>query len=223
MHKHFVRQEKMHLENFDTNHQEIVEIFDIAEVEEIKKMAFEEGQRVGFQKGFLEGKDKSISDYEQEIKNTLLSACDIFNDLKNMQQEYNNQFSSHFFYAVYAVFKKVLPVYIASYGKDELHNFVKKLLSKVLNKKDLILTVNGEQHDTIKDLFMKTDDTFESITFKKGKNFSMNQCELKWEDGGATFNLEDFYEKIDMLFREAKKEFSDFSEKTTPNNDGESL
>ena len=203
--KHFVHQEKLFLEEFDKSAEKIVEIFSKEEILEAQEKAFKDGKAEGYKDGFNAGKIEAISEHEKEVLEVSNNLNQKVRELLEMMECYNSSYTCDFFDVIYEVFKKILPYYMKNNGKNEIQFFVKEILSKLLRKEGLRISVHEDiQEDLLKILKSEGIDE-QKLEISTTNINSKNQASLDWVGGGARINIENVYEQMNQVFENIKK------------------
>lgn len=192
MNKTYIHNSKPVFQAFDDN-ATIIKVFDEAEVNEIKAIAHAEGYKEGLDDGYEQGHQNAVSEYEENCLKLFSSIDQKIENFISFQEEYNNQMSSHLKDALSVIVRKLFPTYLKQQGQREVLGFIDDILGQLLRKENLIIQVHPSLFEIAKEkVLLKTT----HVVIEKNETFSNYECEMTWEEGGASYKLEDVHNRI---------------------------
>ncbi len=159
------------------------------EMEQAKKIAFEEGKKAGFEES------------ENEITNKMLTILQkIEHDISRLFEEEdrrNKIYEEEALHLSAKIFTKSFPKYMEVYGREELKNSIITALSDNMTPEKITITLNENLQEALS-VFIKTQEDIlhKKISLKTDNNLSDNDCRINWSGGGIICNRDATIEKI---------------------------
>jgi flagellar biosynthesis/type III secretory pathway protein FliH len=165
----------------------------------------------GHTNGFTEGNALGISQGEQNAKN------EVDDFLKEIIVQINQSlkeiialettFLENFFPSVlricFTVLHKAMPHFFASNGKHEMEKILQEVIESLIIEVPIQIKVSELVHEfMVKHLHDICEIYPESIAIVKDANLSEGACQIEWVGGGAQWNLNDRYLKIEAKLQE---------------------
>lgn len=200
---------KEFIKELSNNDDEIT--FSQQEVENFKNEAYAKGFAEGIDLGVSQGELKSL----REVDNCLKEILSQINQKIQTFIDYEKQFHEHFFKNILRICKTVLhktmPYFYKKNGAKEMEDILHTVIHSMITHTPIRIFISERIYqnlgECVGDLCSKYPETIEIL---KRSNISDGVCEIEWLGGGAKWNSQQSYKKIEEKINEYidKEQFS---------------
>ncbi len=180
--------------------QKIVIMYTEDEVREISQQSLDEGRGLGFDEGYLRGKEEAITEHELSVQSLLIKMEQKMEEILENQDVYLEKLGFNSKTLFFAFAKKILPHYVQKYGLFEMENFIKDLLNHLLHKEKIIVNVHPDFKESLEKQFHSNECKADCLIFNSDERLNEQQIDVQWNNGGATYDIDQVYKIVDKVF-----------------------
>lgn len=171
--------------------------FSEEDLENAKKAAFEEGRKQALE-------DAKATDLRkiQELVSKFMPELNALKDAENLREK---RFEDEVSLVSLKIFETLFPVFMRDHGRLTLENAVRDILSAQQGQNKIEISLNPSDKALIEknlsDLFIEAE-----LTFMESENTPENACMMKWNNGGARFDLNAIGAQIHEILTQSLEE-----------------
>lgn len=155
-----------------------------------KSSAFEEGKRAGL--------TEAQSSLEKQVLDVVNAIQQEIPPLFSNEDQREAQFQNDLIALFDSIMAQLLPSFMAQHGLEELKIAISNIFKDIHAQKNLIIYVHETVLEPVKKHLSEenTPQQTTQINVQSHSDLGIHECKMEWDNGGASFNLEDLAQKI---------------------------
>ncbi len=186
---------------FTTDHED--QMFTHEDLKKAESDGYTKGFNEGIELGISQGELRTNREIDAMVQETLLQIDSCLKEITRLEKAFSENFFPNILKICCAVLQKSMPCFFQMHGKEEMEKLLYEIIKSLIIKVPVQIKVSEQLYENvIKSLQNLCTSYPETINVTKTSEFSNGACEIKWEGGGAKWNLDSRYQEIDSKLQE---------------------